>query len=103
MLRRPPRATRTTHSFPTRRSSDLCSSGGIRLRKGQNLVSRNPGFQVPFAEQIKRETGMPTIAVGMILEPKQAENIMLQDQADLIALGREMLFNPNWEIGRAHV
>ncbi len=73
-----------------------CSTGGIKLEKGQNLVSRTPGFQVPFAEQIKREANIHTIAVGMILAPEQAEGILRAGQADIIALGREMLFNPNW-------
>ncbi len=73
-----------------------CSSGGIKLEKGRNLVSRIPGFQVPFAEQIKREAGVHTIAVGMILTPEQAEGVLRTEQADIVALGREMLFNPNW-------
>lgn len=73
-----------------------CSSGGPKLPKGQVLVSRTPGFQVPFAERIRQESGLPTIAVGMILEAAQAEAILRNGQADLIALGRELLFNPNW-------
>lgn len=73
-----------------------CSSGGPKLPKGQVLVSRTPGFQVPFAERIRQESGLPTIAVGMILEAAQAEAILRKGQADLIALGRELLFNPNW-------
>lgn len=73
-----------------------CSSGGVKLGKGQVLVSREPGFQVPFAEHVRRETGVPTIAVGMIRTARQAEEILQRQQADFIALGREMLVNPNW-------
>jgi len=73
-----------------------CSSGGVKLAKGQVLSSRSPGFQVPFAEQVRREAGIATIAVGMILTAHQADDILKHGQADLIALGREMLVNPNW-------
>lgn len=73
-----------------------CSSGGVKLAKGQVLVSREPGFQVPFAEQVRLEAGMPTIAVGMIRTAQQAEKILQQGQADFVALGRELLVNPNW-------
>ena len=73
-----------------------CSTGGVKLPKDQVLVSRTLGFQVPFAEQVRRESGVPTIAVGMILKPEQAQEILDQGRADMIALGRELLFNPNW-------
>lgn len=55
-----------------------------------------PGFQVPFAERIRRETGMPTMAVGLITEPEQAEQIVASGQADMVALARAMLYNPRW-------
>jgi len=74
----------------------VCSTGGVKLPKDQVLVSRTLGFQVPFAEQVRRESGVPTIAVGMILKADHAEEILEKGQADLIALGRELLFNPNW-------
>ncbi len=73
-----------------------CSTGGIKLPRGQLLVSRDPGFQVPFAAHIRRAAGIPTIAVGLILGPRQAEDVLRAGDADLVALGREMLFNPNW-------
>lgn len=73
-----------------------CSSGGAKLAKGQVLVSRTPGFQVPFSMQVRRDVGIPTMAVGMIHTASQAEDILRNEQADLIALGREMLVNPNW-------
>jgi 2,4-dienoyl-CoA reductase-like NADH-dependent reductase (Old Yellow Enzyme family) len=59
-------------------------------------VSREPGFQVPFAERIKREVDMPTVAVGLIREADYAEEILKYGKATLIALGRELLWNPTW-------
>ena len=73
-----------------------CSSGGMRLPRDKQLVSRNPGFHVPFAERIRREAEIPTVAVGLIREARQAEAVLEAGQADLIALAREMLFDPNW-------
>ena len=73
-----------------------CSTGGAKLARDQVLVSRERGFQVPFAAHIRRATGVPTIAVGLILEAEQAEDVLRAENADLIALGREMLVNPNW-------
>ncbi|KIN65566.1 NADH:flavin oxidoreductase/NADH oxidase [Sulfitobacter noctilucae] len=55
-----------------------------------------PGFQVPFATQIKAEVGLPTIAVGLITEPEQAEQILQEGEADAIALARGLLYNPRW-------
>jgi len=69
------------------------SSGGVTSE--QKLVI-HPGYQVPFAEAIKREAGLPVIAVGLITEPRQAEDIIQSGQADMVALGRGMLFNPRW-------
>ena len=53
-----------------------------------------PGYQIPFSEQIKKETGILTGAVGMITGAKQAENILQNDQADMIMIAREMLRDP---------
>lgn len=69
------------------------SSGG--LSPAQQIAAA-PGFQVPFAERIRRETGLPTIAVGLITEPEQAEQIVASGQADLVALARGMLYDPRW-------
>jgi 2,4-dienoyl-CoA reductase-like NADH-dependent reductase (Old Yellow Enzyme family) len=69
------------------------SSGGA---VPEQKISVGPGYQVPFAERIKRETGITTMAVGLITEPVQAEEILTSDKADLIALGRGMLYNPRW-------
>jgi 2,4-dienoyl-CoA reductase-like NADH-dependent reductase (Old Yellow Enzyme family) len=69
------------------------SSGGIS--GAQNIVI-GPGYQVPFAERIRREADIVAIAVGLITEARQAEAILQEGRADLIALGRRMLFNPRW-------
>jgi 2,4-dienoyl-CoA reductase-like NADH-dependent reductase (Old Yellow Enzyme family) len=55
-----------------------------------------PGYQVPFAEQVRRETGIPTWAVGLITDPHQAEAIVREERADMVALARGMMFNPRW-------
>jgi len=69
------------------------SSGGI---SAQQRIPIGPGYQVHLAEQLKRETGLPTIAVGLITEPEQAEAIVAEGRADFVALARAMLFNPHW-------
>lgn len=69
------------------------SSGG--LSPAQEIPAA-PGFQTPFAERIRRETGMPTIAVGLITEPDQAEQILASGQADMVALARGILYDPRW-------
>jgi 2,4-dienoyl-CoA reductase-like NADH-dependent reductase (Old Yellow Enzyme family) len=69
------------------------SSGGLSpLQK----ITLGPGYQVPFAERIKRESGMPTIAVGLITEAEQADKIVASGMADMVALARGMLYNPRW-------
>ena len=55
-----------------------------------------PGYQTGFAADIKRATGLPTMAVGQITEPKQAEAILRSGQADMIAIARGALYNPRW-------
>lgn len=55
-----------------------------------------PNYQVPLAEYIKTATGMPTIAVGLITEPEQAEEILVEGKADMVALARGMLYDPRW-------
>lgn len=74
-----------------------CSSGG-NLRTGATNASlgRGPGYQVPFAERIRAETGMPTAAVGMIRTAEFAEDILQSDRADLICIARQALFDPFW-------
>jgi len=70
-----------------------CSSGGSL----PNVIPpTNPGYQVPFAERIRREANIPTGAVGLITEPEQADQIIRQGQADIVLLGREFLRDPYW-------
>jgi len=69
------------------------SSGG--LVKDQQITT-GPGYQVPFSERVRSETGMTTIAVGMITEPRQAEEIVAGGKADMVALARGMLYDPRW-------
>jgi 2,4-dienoyl-CoA reductase-like NADH-dependent reductase (Old Yellow Enzyme family) len=69
------------------------SSGGTSPEQKIPIV---PGYQVPHAERIKRETGLTTIAVGLITQPGQAEDIVASGQADLVALARGMLYDPRW-------
>ncbi len=69
------------------------SSGGT---SPQQRIDAVPLYQVPLAESIRRETTLPTMAVGLITEPAQAEQILEQGQADLVALARGMLWNPRW-------
>jgi 2,4-dienoyl-CoA reductase-like NADH-dependent reductase (Old Yellow Enzyme family) len=69
------------------------SSGG--LSPLQNIMAE-PGFQVPFARRIKSETGLTTIAVGLITEPRQADTLIADGSADLVALARGMLYDPRW-------
>jgi 2,4-dienoyl-CoA reductase-like NADH-dependent reductase (Old Yellow Enzyme family) len=72
-----------------------CSSGGISGAATAAQVSRSLGFQVPFAERVRKEADISTMAVGIILEAQQAETILQNGQADLIAVGRQAQFNPN--------
>jgi 2,4-dienoyl-CoA reductase-like NADH-dependent reductase (Old Yellow Enzyme family) len=69
------------------------SSGGVSPAQ---KIPVGAGYQIAFAERIKRETGMPTIGVGLITEPAQAEHILQSGQADMVALARAMLYNPRW-------
>jgi len=78
-----------------------CSSGGINGPLNMAIVPRTPGYQVPYAERVKRDTGMMTCAVGLITEARQAEDILQSGQADLIALARELMYNPNWPVHAA--
>lgn len=69
------------------------SSGGLSPRQEIPVA---PGYQVDFARRIRAETGLPTIAVGLITEAEQAEAIVAGGQADLVALARGMLYDPRW-------
>jgi len=69
------------------------SSGGVSPRQ---LVPVGPGYQVPLAAAIRSSSGIPTIAVGLITEPRQAEEIVASGQADMVALARGMLSDSRW-------
>lgn len=59
-------------------------------------IKGGPGYQVPLATRVRQETGMVVIAVGLITDSRQAETIIRTEQADMVALGRHMLFDPHW-------
>jgi 2,4-dienoyl-CoA reductase-like NADH-dependent reductase (Old Yellow Enzyme family) len=69
------------------------SSGGAVPQQRIKVV---PGYQVHLAEQVRRGSGMPTMAVGMIVEPQQAEDIAAAGRADMVALARGLLDDPRW-------
>lgn len=73
-----------------------CSSGGLTEETRALPVARGLGFQVPFSERIRRDANVKTLAVGMIVDAAQAEAVLQGGNADLIALGREALFDPYW-------
>jgi len=79
------------------------SSGGISPKQS---IPAGPSYQAPLAEAIKREVGLPTMAVGLITDPKQADEIVTSGKADMVALARAMLYDPRWawhaaaELGR---
>ena len=81
-----------------------CSSGGIlgsATAATKTLLPRVPGFQLPFSEKVRKETGLKTMAVGLILTGQQAEEALQAGRADLIAIGREALYDPNWAVHAA--
>lgn len=88
-----------------------CSSGGIagapRFRiddAGKPLTkesARQPGFQVPYAARVRAETDAKSMAVGVIVDPHQAEEILQSGGADLVALGREIMYDPFWPLRAA--
>ncbi len=69
------------------------SSGGL---SPQQKIPIGPGYQVPLARELRARVGLPTIAVGLITEPAQAEAIVADGDADLVALARGLLWDPHW-------
>ncbi len=69
------------------------SSGGVSPKQ---KIPLGPGYQVPFAEAVKREVGVTTMAVGLITQPRQAEEIVAAGKADMVTLARAMLYDPRW-------
>ncbi len=75
-----------------------CSSGG---NVATAAIPVGPGYQVPFASRIRKETGLPTAAVGFITTPEQAEQIIRTEEADMVVLAREFLRDPYWPLHAA--
>ena len=73
---------------------DVSSGGNLATRPP--VANLGPGYQVPFAEKIKAETGIATMAVGMIRDPHLAEDIIASGKADMVALARGALYDPHW-------
>ncbi|AQV97587.1 MULTISPECIES: NADH:flavin oxidoreductase/NADH oxidase [Cupriavidus] len=69
------------------------TTGGV---SPQQAIKLGPGYQVPYAQRVKAEVGLPTIAVGLITEPEQAEAIIANQEADAVSLARAMLYDPRW-------
>lgn len=82
------------HALKTRNCDWLdVSSGGVSPAQ---TIPLGPGYQVPFAKAVKQETGILTMAVGLITDPQQAETIVASGEADMVALARAMLWDPRW-------
>ncbi len=77
-----------------------CSSGGLTGTATAAPIPRHPGFQVPYAAAVKK-AGVGSMAVGLILDGPQAEQILRQGEADLIAIGRQALYDPFWPVHAA--
>jgi 2,4-dienoyl-CoA reductase-like NADH-dependent reductase (Old Yellow Enzyme family) len=71
---------------------DISSAGVSSLQK----ITLGPGYQVPFAERIKKEVSIPVMTVGLITEARQAEEILSSGKADMIAIARAMIADPRW-------
>ena len=69
------------------------SSGGLSM---EQKIPVGPNYQVPLARRIKEQVSMPVIAVGLVTEPEQAEAIVATGEADMVAIGRGILFDPRW-------
>jgi 2,4-dienoyl-CoA reductase-like NADH-dependent reductase (Old Yellow Enzyme family) len=79
-----------------------CSTGGMTARSIVDPADRPAyGYQVPHAERIRVEAEIATMAVGLIVHADQADAILREGRADLVAVGREMLHNPNWPLDAA--
>lgn len=78
-----------------------CSSGGLTGLATAQPIQRSPGFQVPFASAVRRQAGISTMAVGLILDGPQAEAILQAGDADLVAIARQALKDPHWPLHAA--
>ncbi len=75
-----------------------CSSGGIGGKEKPRRMTLAQGFQVPFADHVRREAEIATMTVGFLWDPEMCEEIVVSGQADMIAVAREALENPNWAV-----
>lgn len=75
-----------------------CSSGGLDARQ---KIPVGPAYQAPFAAEVRRATKVPTVSVGMITEPRQAEGLIADGTCDAVALARELLREPYWPLHAA--
>ncbi|WP_173933990.1 NADH:flavin oxidoreductase/NADH oxidase [Chelativorans sp. Marseille-P2723] len=75
-----------------------CSSGGMTSLTPTRAIPRHWGFQIPFAEAVRRGAGIPTVAVGLIVDAGQAELVLRSGKADFIGIGREALADPHWAL-----
>lgn len=78
-----------------------CSAGGMTTTSTTEGTELRYGYQVKYARQVRAEANVPTMAVGLIIHADQAEQILQNGDADLVALGRELMHNPNWPIDAA--
>jgi len=83
-----------SHELKARGSAAVhVSTGGV---SPQQAIKLGPGYQVPYAQRVKAEVGLPTMAVGLITEAEQAESIIANNEADVISIARAMLYDPRW-------
>ncbi len=75
-----------------------CSSGGITTSPTASAVPRDYGFQLPYSQAVREGAGIATMAVGLIVDAHQAEQVLQDGQADLVAIARQALEEPNWPV-----
>jgi len=73
-----------------------CSSGGVNGPSGKAFEKPAPGYLVPYARAVREGAGIATMAVGLIIEPDQANRVIENADADLVAMGRQLLAEPNF-------
>ena len=78
-----------------------CSSGGIGGRDRPRRMTIEQGFQVPFAERVRREAGIASMAVGFLWDPEACDAVINDGRAEMVALARELLDDPNWPLHAA--
>lgn len=78
-----------------------CSSGGISGDSAMPVIPRTPGYHVPYASTVKRRTGIATVAVGLICTPVQAEAVLRDGHADIVAMARELMQHADWPASAA--